>query len=204
MFSNKIPCPQCKTRVKEDFDFCPYCGLDMRNPEQELRDYGFLGKNEKAGAAPGLSPGFGLNEGLFNSIFNQLMKSFETQMKNGEITQLPNGIQIKIGMPQQKQPKARKQQPQRVITHEQVKRMAGAPRVEAKTDIRRLSDKVVYEMKAPDINSVDDIFVSKVESGYEVKAIGHKKVYVNNMAVDLPLRSYSLSEKGVVFEFGVD
>ena len=79
--------------------------------------------------------------------------------------------------------------------------MQGVPRVEAKTEIRRLSDKVIYELKAPGIEKIEDIFVSKVESGYEIKAIGKNKVYVNSLQIDLPLRSYTLHDKGLTIEF---
>ncbi len=175
----------------------------MRNPEKNLEEYGLLGKNEMSEAAPLIGGGgVGINEKMFQSIFNQLMKSLDSQMRGGgtEITQLPNGIQIKVGMPQQKQPR---QARRKAITEEQMKRMSGLPRAEAKTDVRRLSDKVLYELKTPDVMSVEDVFVSKVESGYEVKAIGAKKVYINSLQVDLPLRSYTLHEKGVTFEFGL-
>ena len=55
------------------------------------------------------------------------------------------------------------------------------PRAEAKTKLRRLSDKVVYEIAAQGIESPDDVLISKLESGYEIKAIGKKKIYVNTI-----------------------
>jgi len=209
MFDKKQPCSRCKSSLKTSFDFCPYCGQDVRNSESQLEEYGLLGKNEFNDIAPLVGGGsLGFTDKLFQSIFNQLMKSLDAQMRGAaeaqdarpEITQLPNGIQIKIGLPQQKQ---QRQSKRKTITEEQIKRMSGLPRAEAKTDVRRLSDKVLYELKTPDVMSVDDVFVSKVESGYEVKAIGAKKVYVNSLQVDLPLRSYTLHEKGVTFEFAL-
>ena len=59
-------------------------------------------------------------------------------------------------------------------------------------------------MKAPGIESVEDVFISKLESGYEVKAIGKKKVYVNSLPVNLPLRGYGIDvSKGLMVEFGL-
>lgn len=155
-----------------------------------------------APAVGGGSLGFGISDKLISSLFTKLMKSLESQMGNAQDVQgraLPNGIQVKIGVPTQKaspRPKMRK------LSEEQMKRMAGVPRIEAKSEIRRLSDRVVYDLKAPGIDSLDDVFVSKVESGYEIKAIGKDKVYINSVQVDLPLKSYTLHEKGLTVEFG--
>ena len=73
-----------------------------------------------------------------------------------------------------------------------------------KTNVRRLSDKVVYELKTTGIESVDDVFVSKLESGYEIKAIGNKKVYVNSLPVSLPMKGYSISDAGITVEFALE
>lgn len=205
MFAKKQDCPRCKSSIKADFDFCPHCGCDVRNPEKELEEFGLLGKHQ-AGAAPLAGGGIGMSLGdkLISSIFNQLLKSLESQMGAGTLPRahvraLPHGLRVNIGPPVQKQaPKARV----RKITEDQLKRMSGAPRIEAKSDIRRLSDRVLYDLKAPGIETLEDVFVSKVESGYEVKAIGKNKVYVNSLQVDLPLKGYTLHEKGLTLEFG--
>lgn len=205
MFGKKNDCPKCRSAIKDSFDFCPYCGCDVSNPEKDMRDYGLLGKHEFSESAPMIGGGsMGISDKIFQSLFNQIAKALEAQMRNAgageaDVSELPHGLQITVGG-KPRQPRQRKQ---RVLSEEQLKRMAGVPRVEAKTDIRRLSDKVVYEMKASDISSINDIFVSKVESGYEVKAIGKNKVYVNSLQVDLPLKSYALTEKGVSLEFGL-
>ncbi len=206
MFKGKSRCLKCKSRVKESFDFCPFCGLDLRNPEEDMRNYGALGKNEFIGGAPvvGGFGGLGISDKLINSIFNSLVKSLEKQM--GDIdpklqSETPKGIKIKFEVPKKAsvQTKVRKE-----ITEEQIKRMANLPRVEAKADVRRLSDRVVYELGASGVQSTDDIFVSKLENGYEVKAIGKSKVYVNSLPVDLPLKGLKVSKTGVSVEFGID
>lgn len=200
MFSKKQDCPRCKSRIKDEFDFCPHCGCDVRNPEKDLRDYGLLGKNEISGMPMMGGGGMGIADRLIGSIFNSLMKNIESQLQNApEMQAIPNGITIKVGGPQQNITKVKRKS----LTQDQVKRMTGLPRVEAKTDVRRLTDRVVYELKANDIESIDDIFVSKVESGYEVKAIGKKKIYVNTLPVNLPLKSYSIGDNGLVFEFNL-
>ena len=62
-------------------------------------------------------------------------------------------------------------------------------------------DKVVYELNTPGVQSVEDIFISKLESGYEVKALGSKKVYVNSIPVNLPISKYSILDNKLFVEF---
>lgn len=201
MFGKKQECPRCERKMSKDFDFCPHCGCDVRNPQKDMQDYGLLGKDEFSNA-PVMGGGtMGLSDTFLNSIFTNLMKALDSQMRAMPSEQgMPHNIQIKVGVPTPKAPKAVKQ---RSLTSEQQQRMAGVPRVEAKTDVRRLSDKVLYELKTNGVSSIDDVFVSKVESGYEIKAIGKNKVYVNSLQVDLPMKSYTLHEKGLTVEFGI-
>ena len=208
MFSKKQDCPKCKSSIKQEFDFCPHCGCDIRSPEKDLQDYGLLGKHDMAQTPLVGGGSMGFSDKILNSIFTQLMKTLEQQMRgaaprqaeNTEVRQLPNGIILTVNT--QRNPAARVSK-RRTLSEAQMKRMAALPRAEAKTDVRRLSDRVLYELKAPGVGSVEDVFVSKVESGYEVKVISEKKVYINSLQVDLPLKGYSLNEKGVTFEFGL-
>ena len=208
MFSKKQDCPKCKSSIKQEFDFCPHCGCDIRSPEKDLQDYGLLGKHDMAQTPLVGGGSMGFSDKILNSIFTQLMKTLEQQMRgaaprqaeNTEVRQLPNGIILTVNT--QRNPAARVSK-RRTLSEAQMKRMAALPRAEAKTDVRRLSDRVLYELKVPGVGSVEDVFVSKVESGYEVKVISEKKVYVNSLQIDLPLKGYSLDEKGVTFEFGL-
>jgi len=204
MFGNSS-CPHCDTKIKESFDFCPRCGKSLKTPEQQLDDFGFLGKDDELAAAPGVAGSMGVTDKFVSSILNSLMKSLEKQMKHAssdaEVQQFPNGVTIRVGMPQPKANKEKAAKPQR-ITQEQLGRMSGLPRVEAPSSMKRIGDKVVYELKAAGVSSLDDVFVSKLAEGYEIKAIGTKKVYVNSLPVELPLQGYSLHEKGLTLEFG--
>lgn len=194
--------------IKESYSFCPCCGFDLKNPEKDLKEFGMLGKNNLEGypAVGGGSFGFGdkIIEKMLNGILKNIpdiMKGFEKQMENmdSEVEQMPNGIRIQFGVPKKH---IRKESKKKEITQNQINKMVGKPRVEAKSNIRRLSDKIVYELNASGIEDVNDVFISKLENGYEVKAIGKNKVYVNTLPVNLPLRGYKIDKKSLVVEFG--
>ncbi len=204
----KVRCINCETKIEENFIFCPYCGDNLVDPEEEIRDFGILGRNDliNEGFLPQNSPQGGIAEKLFASVFNMLIKNLNQQMnesqEKSEVTAYPNGIKIKIGMPAQgnRNPQPVEQQ-MKAITDEQLKKMSGLPRTEAKMKMKRLGNKLVYELTTPGIASTDDVLLAKIESGYEIKAIGEKKVYVNSIPVNLPLQSFSLQDNKLIVEF---
>ncbi len=198
-------CNKCEGKLKESYSYCPYCGLDLRNPEKDMRDFGVIGKNNLEGAPLMGGGSLGITDKMINSVMNSLVKSLGKQfdnMNSQNIKSSPKGIQIRFGAPT-KQSQQKKEIVEKVITQEQIKRMSKLPRSEAKANVRRFSDKVVYDLKATGIEDVKDIFVSKLENGYEIKAIGKNKVYVNSIPVNLPLKKYSLSKSGMSVEFGL-
>jgi hypothetical protein len=214
-FNKKAKCGNCSSNVEKKFSFCPYCGSSLSNKEEEMKEFGLLGKNDMVKEEMQGEPlaNMGITDKLVNSLMNSMMKSLDKQFKNiaaqdvenlenASIEQLPNGIKIRIGVPHVK-PKP-KQHKRKEITPEQLERMSKLPRTEAKSKIRRLSDKVIYEIAAPGIESPDDIFISKLESGYEIKAIGKKKIYTNTIPMTLPLRGFSFDSKGLFVEFKIE
>src|SRR3989344_7767233 len=181
MFSGKkIKCFACNSKIDKNYSFCPHCGEQLNIDD---KDFGFLGKHDKVqqnNQAENMQFGLGITDKVLGSLINSLVKNLDKQFKdmnenqiNSEVKPFSNGIKIRIGPPvQQAKPKVVKKQ----ITPEQIERMSKLPRSKAKTKITRLSDKVVYELSTQGIKSPEDVFVSKLETGYEIKAIGEKKV----------------------------
>ena len=212
--SNK--CEMCSSSVSDRYSYCPHCGNNLLDLEKTQKDYGMLGKNDFSDLDAEEQQGFGIADKMLNSVFNSLMKNLEKQFKHldqdslkdlgkAEIKSLPNGIRIKIG-PGQLPPHSHNQPTQKPkqknsISTEQIKKMETFPRESAKSSIKRLSNKIVYELATPGVESVSDIFISKTESGYEIKAIGSKKIYVNSLPIELPLKSYSISKNKLMLEF---
>ena len=206
---SRIECDNCNSKISEKYSFCPYCGDSMTDDLNDQEDYGLLGKKDMVDeelAQNAMLGGFNVADKLIGSLMQNLVKNLESQFKEmdkSEIKSHPNGIRIKLGPhPAMKQNQPQKQKiVNRPITSKQIERIGSLPKVEAKTNIKRLSDKVLYEFSASGVSSPEDVLVSKLESGYEVKAIGKTKVYTGSCPVNLPLKGFSLSEKGIVMEF---
>ncbi len=215
---DKRRCDQCGESSNQNYNFCPYCGNIIVDHQKEQRDYGLLGRNDSFPSEEGIAlpEGFGISDRIFSALVNGIMKSFDKQFKqqmkemerelnnaNAEITTLPNGVRIKITsqLPSRTNSPPKHQPQQRRISEEQLERIAQLPKEKAKTTVKRLGNKIIYELITPGLVSVDDIFVSKLESGYEIKAIGDKKVYVNSIPVNLPLKRYLISDDKLFVEF---
>jgi hypothetical protein len=198
----EIKCINCHNSFSKKYNFCPFCGNSMINAREEAEKFGMLGRKDLAEeelVGSQLSP-FGPLGSIFTSMVGGLMRNLFNEIQKGEVTTFPNGINIKIGGYPRKQQKEKKLV-RRTISEEQLKRMSALPRVEAKTSMKRVGGKIIYEISMPGISSPEDIFVSKLESGYEIKAICSDKVYVNSLPVNLPIKSFAMNENTLFVEF---
>jgi len=217
MFFNKKntkseKCERCKSDLNEEFSFCPYCGNALLDAEKERKDFGILGRNDSFTENDFKSEETNVldtfTDKIIDSMMKSMMKSMSKEIKTSlkpasstKVTPLPNGISISIGAPAPMQRRNAEKPQRRGVSEEQIKRLTELPRTTAKTNVRRLPDKVVYELLIPGIKSPEDVFVSKLENGYEIKAIGNKKVYVNSLSIDLPIRGFAIDKEKLSVEF---
>ncbi|MEM3074663.1 MAG: hypothetical protein QW727_01850 [Candidatus Pacearchaeota archaeon] len=214
MFGKK--CFNCNNKISKKYEYCPYCGVNLSSKIDE-KEYGFLGKKDFDEL--GIKFPFG-----FNALMKPLMKELSKQMieldkelKKEEEEQKKNkkivnsNFTIHIGIPGQIPIKVSSVIPssntEKVILpkirDEKLVNVKNFPRKEPKTNVRRLSDKVIYEIELPGVNSIDDININKLENGFEIKAIGKKEIFVKNLDVSLPLRKYELKGQSLNLELGL-
>jgi len=199
---NKSKCIHCEKQIEGKFTFCPYCGRSLKTPEQIQKEFGILGNSDNMLADNPMASA-GMLGGILAPMMQGLAKSLMETLSNSdtEITEYPNGLSIKLG---KSRPKKKQQKPSAPeITEEQIKRITSLPKAQAKTSTERFSDKLLYTLEAPGVQTIEDIIVSKLESGYEVKAITKNKVYTNSISINLPLKKYSFDTKSIIMEFGI-
>jgi len=218
MFGKK-KCKKCGEKISSDFNYCPYCRTPLKNvfenAFEEEEDWGLLGKDdnfepEEIRISLGLST-------LFNSLIKSLnkqikefdkknLRSTEPKMsKKGEgisisISSFSNGKpEIKVsgfgnisGFNEEEQQIKRKKPVLLPISNPG--KFAGLPKKEPKTEIRRLSNKVIYEIKLPGVKSIKDISIIQLENSIEIKALAGKKVFYKIIPISLPINKYNLSQ----------
>ncbi len=192
-------CLNCRAQFNKKYNFCPFCGQTAINPQEELEQFGMLGRTDLTPEELNRNQRSNDNLKAIDYFMNSVLNGFMKGMENTQINNTPNGIKIKIGLPAKKQQEM-KTIP-REISQEQIKKMSALPREVAKTSIKRIGDKILYELNTPGVISPEDIFISKLESGYEIKAIGDKKVYINSLPVNLPIKTLMLNQDRLLVEF---
>ena len=187
MFKKKV-CPRCGKSLKDKYDFCPHCGTAL---EKKTEDFGMLGKDDFfSNNFNEMRLPFGFN---LSNIVSTLMNSVEKQLKETE--KRPNKIEgakrniiINIaGMPIANQMPTQIESPVKKETKnisldnfssEKLRKFSALPKEEPKTNIRRLSNKVIYEINLPGVKSAKDISILNLEKGIELKAVSEKKAYL--------------------------
>jgi hypothetical protein len=215
----KAKCKKCGKEINRGFDFCPFCGNRTRTEREE--DFGFLGKDDSIDFS-----GLGINMPL-GGIFNNLMKELDKQFKEFDKTTIEenknirrgNGLSISISTEPGKPPQIKvnnlsqekKQQehqlieeniPKKIIeiSKREANRMAKLPRKEAETKVRRMSNRIIYEISLPGVKKIDNIFINKLENSIEIKAFSKDKVYFKLIPVNLPILSHKLKEEKLFLE----
>ena len=214
MFRKK-KCKNCGEKINDSYNYCPYCRVSLKDMFEE--DWGLLGKedsfeNEEIRMPLGL-----------NSLFNSLVKSLNNQMKEidqetrkiskPKMTKKSGGISISISTSGNKPPEIRVNSfgniPELRKKEQEIKKksislpasdsrkFAGLQKKEPETNIRRLSNKVIYEIKLPGVKTIKYLSIIQLENSIEIKALSEKKVFYKIIPINLPINDYDLS-KGIL------
>ena len=181
MYMVKNKCLSCDKKVGSKFNYCPYCGKSLGNMEND-EDFGMLGRNDSNGnMQEEIKLPFGMEK-----IMGSLVKQLERQMGSvdlGNGQRVPKEINIRIakGNPQMRQVArgASKVIGEPVkISEKEMNRRMNLPKVEVESKVRRLSDTIIYEIETPGVRDKEDVALTELATGIEVRAYSRDKCYV--------------------------
>jgi HSP20 family molecular chaperone IbpA len=228
MFSKKI-CKKCGEKLNKKYSFCPICGTPLNKRIQD-DDFGMLGRNDFFENSDALSTSLfgGLSGGIMNKMFNNAMKMLEKElqqnMKNqnnpnmNNLNNMPrtkfrlmiNGKEINLndgtiaGTGIQKKDSLKdtsKKAKTNEFTEEQNEKFSKLKKIMPKSHLKRIDDKIIYEIELPGVESLKETSIIKLEDGIEIKALAEKKAYLKRVPLTLPILNYSLSENMLILEF---
>ncbi len=203
-------CKKCGEKVNSKHRFCSNCGTPLKKASQE--DWGMLGKNdiEEQNAFPN-SLLDGLTGNMINKMLGGAMKMLEREMKK-EISKeniqpktnvrlMINGKEINLNNVQS-QPKEIKKREKLLddFSKESLKKFSKLPKKEPKTNVKRLSNIVIYEINMPGVKSLRDLSIVKLENSIEMKAVAKDKAYFKLLPIDLPIIDYELEKGKLILE----
>ncbi len=218
MFDKK--CPRCYNKIKKNYEFCPFCGDNFKSVN-DREDYGIIGKNDMIDEQ--VFPNLGGS--MFEKILNQTMRMLEKQMRtmvqninqsNQHAKKIPinemnpnlsvqffvNGKKV---FPQVEEIiEETNPQTQRVkvskMPEKKLEMFAKLKKVEPNSKMRRMGQKIIYELEVPGVNDLNDILINRLESSIEVRALAKDKSYSKIINVNLPIIRYGLNNGNLILE----
>ncbi|MBU1129481.1 MAG: zinc-ribbon domain-containing protein [Nanoarchaeota archaeon] len=213
---NKKKCKNCGNKSDEKNKFCSNCGFGLNGNSNQNEDWGLLGKNDSSDNSFENSLFGGFSGNMFNKILGSTMKMFEKEMqKMQNVPRVPrtnfelfiNGKRInpenikvtKKAVPMQPKKKESIELPSRKL-----KDFVNFPQETPKTNVRRLSDKVIYEIEIPGVKSIENVSINHLGNSIEIKAVSKDKAYFKIINIALPITNYNLEKDKLVLELGVN
>jgi hypothetical protein len=227
---NKKTCQRCGRKTSKDNSFCPSCGTPLKRGQRK-EEFGMLGEDDSfneinpfSNSIFGGMGGFGgINEGFMNKIFSNAMKMVEemerekqrgikpqNQSSNNfprtKIKLMINGKEINLNNGIRESQNTEKKEVQKTIkfkkfSEEQIKKFSKLPKKQPKTDLKRIADKISYEIEIPEVDSIEDVSITHLEDSIEMKAIAKDKAYSKSIPINLPIVNYAFSKGLLVLEF---
>jgi HSP20 family molecular chaperone IbpA len=209
MFGSKIKCKFCGDKIDKKFHFCPHCGKNLTDKAPEFFE-------------PTFKMGFPFDQ-IMKQMTKQLEKQFkETDMDLGEFKmkehQMPKkmkGISISISSAGNGEPvikvknlgdnetmiaEAPKQElPAKNLSESEIEKLSRLPKEEPKTEVRRMTDKIVYEINLPGVKK-DDIMITKLHNSIEIKAFTKEKAFFKLLPISLPIMKSELKNGKLILE----
>jgi HSP20 family molecular chaperone IbpA len=212
MFNKK--CPKCNKKIKKSSNFCPICGYNFFK-EESSEDYGLIGKEDEIMGLDSLAMGNPFMEKMFTSALKILEKQMKELNKESNISNLDTtkpGVDIQFYVNGKRvSPNIVPIKKRENITSEVIKQKTEIseekramfkelPKKEPKSTIRRLGNKIVYELSVPGVDNIEDVLINKLENSIEIKALSKKTVYSKIININLPISKYALDNGNLILE----
>ena len=197
----KKQCPRCNRKIESKFSFCPYCGIPTKPKNNE---FGILGKTDTINEINNqIKIPFGMDK-----IMNSLIRQLEKQMGSMNFTdnpKMPKGIKIQIARhPMEMQNIQEEKQiiknVQPKISEKEATRRMSLKKKEAESKVRRLGDNIIYEMKTPGVKKQEDVSITELASGFEIKAYSSDICYTKFIPIKTESMDYFVEKDKVSIE----
>lgn len=219
----KSRCNNCKEKISKKYEFCPFCGTSLKSIQE---DYGFLGKEDINNTNLNLPFGFNLLMKPLMKELNKQMMELDKELKNTSGEKIKSNknftsFSIHIGLPGAKLVKINSIDGKKIPFKESdtddtetflklpefdsgnLLKIKNLKKEEPVTVVRRLADKVVYEISLPNVDSIKKINMVNLEEGIEIKALASDKIFSKLLKINFPLINYYLKDQKLFLEFGL-
>jgi HSP20 family molecular chaperone IbpA len=215
MFGKK-ECANCGEKINGKCKFCPNCG-DFIGKKFKKNNSGMLGENDSINEFENFSNSIfnGVGGKMIGKMLENAMKILEKEMQKEikrkdfqpkvDYKMFINGKRINLHHENSKRMKnERKEIPSSELPQGNWKKFSELPKKEPSTNVRRFSDKVIYEIYMPGVKSEKDLSIIKLENNIEIKGVSKNKVYKKLIPMNFPITNYNLFKGKLVLELGIN
>ena len=198
----KKKCPSCEKKIESKFSFCPHCGTSF-STKVKNNAFGMLGNNVIINKMQNeIKLPFGM-EKMMGSLIKQLEKQMGSMNFEGA-DGMPKGIKIKIarnpqmnqmGQIMQQQPKVKEVIPK--LSEKETKRRMTLPKINVDSKVKRLSNTIIYEIETPGVKKKEDVVLTELATGLEIKAYSNDKCYVKFIPLKVEVIQYYVNQEKV-------
>jgi len=226
MFGEKKKCPNCGAPVKDDWNFCPYCGFELKGTELEERlreiekeffnvfDFSFadidkeferlsklIGKKQMKPFWGG-SISITMESGTGKEPRIEVRTTGDFKELEPEIKKRL-GIKPKIEEVETEKARAAREEEER-IKKEEKKKARPIPKVteEPEMQIKEEEGKKVLTISLPGVKSLKDIDIRKMEHSIEIKAFAGDKVYFKLIPIEGDILAKKFKDSTLILEIG--
>lgn len=200
MFKKKT-CKNCGKKINSENNFCSNCGFNLKNnkPKENKKNWGMLGKNDEVKQEESIP---GMNGGMLGKMLQGAMKMLEKEIQkdmkqqnqqNQNFKLMINGKEIKLNEKKENSPT--KKLPSNILRN-----FSKYPKQEPATKVKRLGNKLIYEINIPEVKSIENISIMKLEESIEIKALSKDKAYKKIIPLNLEITNYDLSDEKLILE----
>jgi|TARA_B100001971_G_scaffold198644_1_gene208501 hypothetical protein len=207
----RIACPTCNRKSSKKFEYCPYCGNSFRGSSRN-EGFGLLGQEDSGNLQEEIKLPFGM-EKMINALAKQLEKqmgamNFEEMASNTQGQGTPKGFKINVSMGRPGDGQFVQEMTPSIpidgeISRKETDKRNSLPRVDAESSMKRLADRIVYEIITPGVKSKKDVAVAELATGLEVKAYSRNKCYVKFIPLKVEVIGYYLKNERLFLELKV-
>ena len=86
------------------------------------------------------------------------------------------------------------------FTKTNLQKFSTLPQAEPTTNVRRLSDRIIYEISLPQVKTIADISINKINNSIEIKAITKNQAWFKIMQINLPILNYNFEKEKLILE----
>jgi hypothetical protein len=216
---NKRKCNKCGNNINKNYSFCPECGNRISYKDTQ-KEWGMLGEDDSIENISNKFSGSlfgGIGNKMLNQMINNTMKMLEKEMqRNAEDNKNNlnsrtnfelyingkriNPENIKITNKKTQKEEDINESQNKFFSTENTKKFSELKKIEPKTNLRRLSNSLIYEIYVPGVKSIDNVSIIKLERSIEIKAISKDIAYSKIIPLDLKLLKYTLSKERLTLE----